>query len=107
VLEPQWVQQFTGTPEHLIGPKYKRAVQMLFRMITPRISKSRSIVVRKGIPKDVRADYERLYGQKWEAKLTLTGKDKPTASFGSLIRSSESNSFQVAMSAVQAITAVS
>ena len=30
---------------------------MLFRMITPRISKSRSTIVRKGIPKDVRADY--------------------------------------------------
>jgi integrase len=46
-------------------------------MITPRISKSRSIVVRKGIPKDVRADYERLYGQKWEAKLTLPAGTKP------------------------------
>ena len=50
---------------------------MLFRMITPRISKSRSIDVREGIPKDVRADYERLYGQKWEAKLTLPAGTKP------------------------------
>jgi hypothetical protein len=50
---------------------------MLFRMITPRVAKSRSIVVRKGIPKDVRADYERLYGQKWEAKLTLPAGTKP------------------------------
>ena len=50
---------------------------MLFRMITPHISKSRSIVVRKGIPKDVRAEYERLYGQKWEAKLTLPAGTKP------------------------------
>ena len=50
---------------------------MLFRMITPRVSKSRSIIVRKGIPKDVRADYERLYGQKWEAKLTLPAGMKP------------------------------
>jgi integrase len=49
---------------------------MLFRMITPRLSKSRSVVVRKGIPKDVRADYERLYGQKWEAKLTLPAGTK-------------------------------
>jgi hypothetical protein len=76
-LERQWVQQVTGTTEHLAGPKYKRAVQMLFRMITPRVAKSRSIVVRKGIPKDVRADYERLYGQKWEAKLTLPAGTKP------------------------------
>jgi hypothetical protein len=44
---------------------------MLFRMITPRISKSGSIVHRKGIPEPVRADYQRLYGQRWEAKLTL------------------------------------
>jgi integrase len=44
---------------------------MLFRMITPRISKSGSIVHRKGIPEAVRADYQRLYGQRWEAKLTL------------------------------------
>jgi hypothetical protein len=50
---------------------------MLFRMISPRVSKSRSIIVRKGIPKDVRADYERLYGQKWEAKLTLPAGTKP------------------------------
>ena len=50
---------------------------MLFRMITPRVSKSRSIVVRKAIPNDVRADYERLYGQKWEAKLTLPAGTKP------------------------------
>jgi hypothetical protein len=50
---------------------------MLFRMITPRISKSRSIIVRKAIPKDVRADYERLYGQRWEAKLTLPAGMKP------------------------------
>jgi integrase len=50
---------------------------MLFPMITPRISKSRSITVRKGIPKDVRDDYEKLYGQRWEAKLTLPAGTKP------------------------------
>jgi integrase len=49
---------------------------MLFRMITPRVSKSRSVTIRKGIPKDVRADYERLYGQRWEAKLTLSAGTK-------------------------------
>ena len=50
---------------------------LLFRMITPRISKSRSITIRKGIPKDVRAEYQRLYGQRWEAKLTLPAGLKP------------------------------
>jgi hypothetical protein len=50
---------------------------MLFRMITPRISKSRSIVHRKGIPEAVRGEYQRLYGQRWEAKLTLPAGTKP------------------------------
>jgi integrase len=50
---------------------------MLFRMITPRVSKSRSITIRKGIPKDVRAEYQRLYGQRWEAKLTLPAGMRP------------------------------
>ena len=49
---------------------------MLFRMISPRVSKSRSIVVRKGIPKDVRDEYQRLYGQRWEAKLSLPAGTK-------------------------------
>jgi integrase len=52
-------------------------VQMLFRMITPRVSKSRSTTIRKGIPKDVRAEYQRLYGQRWEAKLTLPAGMRP------------------------------
>jgi len=50
---------------------------MLFRMVTPRISKSRSVTVRKGIPEDVRAEYQRRHGQKWEAKLTLPAGMKP------------------------------
>jgi hypothetical protein len=50
---------------------------MLFRMITPRVSKSRSITVRKAIPADVRAEYKRRHGQKWEAKLTLPAGTKP------------------------------
>jgi hypothetical protein len=49
---------------------------MLFRMITPRITKSRTIIIRKGIPKDVRDDYQRLYGQRWEAKLSLPAGTK-------------------------------
>ena len=27
-------------------------------------------IARKGIPKDVREEYENLYGQRWEAKVT-------------------------------------
>src|SRR5260370_22896262 len=50
---------------------------MLFRMISPRVTKSRAIVIRKGMPKDVRDDYQRLYGQRWEAKLTLPAGMKP------------------------------
>jgi hypothetical protein len=44
---------------------------MLFRMVTPRITKSGSATFRIGIPKAVRAEYQRLHGQRWEAKLTL------------------------------------
>jgi integrase len=76
-LELQRVQEVTETIEHLTSPKYKRAVQMLFRMITPRICNSRAITVRKGIPKDVRDEYQRLYGQRWEAKLTLPAGMRP------------------------------
>ena len=50
---------------------------MLFRMATPRRSKSGSITVRKGIPKDVRAEYQRLYGPGWEAKLTVPAGTRP------------------------------
>ena len=44
---------------------------MSFRMITPRRSRSGSIKVRKGIPKDVRSEYLRLYGMSREATLTV------------------------------------
>jgi hypothetical protein len=50
---------------------------MLFRMATPRRSKSGSIIVRKGVPKDVRAEYQRLYGPGWEAKLTVPAGTRP------------------------------
>lgn len=46
-------------------------------MVTPRRSKSGSITARKGIPKDVRAEYQRLYGPGWEAKLTLPAGTQP------------------------------
>src|SRR5215813_13168234 len=50
---------------------------MLFRMIGPRVTKSRAIVSRKVILKDVCAEYQRLYGQRWEAKLTLPAGMRP------------------------------
>jgi integrase len=50
---------------------------MSFRMVTPRSLKSGSIKVRKGIPKDVRAEYQRLYGPGREATLTLPGGTRP------------------------------
>src|SRR6516165_6859679 len=49
---------------------------MLFRMISPHVTKSRAIVTRKVIPKDVRDEYQRLYGQRWEAKLSLPAGTK-------------------------------
>jgi hypothetical protein len=61
----------------LDGLKYKRLVQMRLRMVTPQYSKSRSIVVRKAIPKDVQKDYARLYGTRWETKLTLPAGTSP------------------------------
>jgi integrase len=41
-------------------------------------SKSGTYVSRKGIPKDVQAEYAKLYGQGWEAKLTLSASLRPT-----------------------------
>ena len=47
---------------------------MPFRMSTLRRSISGSYAARKGIPKDVRGEYQRLYGPGWEAKLSLPAK---------------------------------
>src|SRR5262249_13498158 len=64
-------QEVAATHGHLDSPKYKRAVQMSFRMITPRRSRSGSVKARKVIPRDVREDYARLYGVSSEAKPTV------------------------------------
>ncbi len=40
-------------------------------------SKSGAYTARKGIPKDVQEEYERLYGVRWEAKLTLPASLRP------------------------------
>jgi integrase len=50
---------------------------MAFRMAALIRSKSGSYKARKGIPKDVQAEYYRLYGQRYEAKLTLSATLKP------------------------------
>jgi hypothetical protein len=50
---------------------------MSFRMAALTRSKTGTYVARKGIPKDVRAEYERLYGHGWEAKWTLPAATRP------------------------------
>jgi hypothetical protein len=40
-------------------------------------SKSGAYTARKGIPKDVQDEYERLYGQRWEVKLSLPADTRP------------------------------
>ncbi len=50
---------------------------MAFLMAALNRSKSGAYTARKSIPKDVQAEYERLYGQSWEAKLTLPATLKP------------------------------
>jgi hypothetical protein len=44
---------------------------MAFAMAALTRSKSGAYTARKGIPKDAQAEYDRLYGQGWEAKVTL------------------------------------
>ncbi len=50
---------------------------MPFALASMTKSKAGSYSVRKGIPADVRDEYERLYGQRWEAKLTLSSSTQP------------------------------
>jgi hypothetical protein len=50
---------------------------MPFGMAALNRSKSGAYTARKGIPKDVQDEYERLYGHRWEAKLTLPATLKP------------------------------
>jgi hypothetical protein len=59
---------------HPNSPKYKRAVQMAFAMPALVRLKSGAYTARKAIPKDVQDEYALLYGQRWEAKLTLSAK---------------------------------
>src|SRR5262245_8053234 len=50
---------------------------MPFAMAALNRSKSGAYTARKGIPKDVQEEYERLFGPRWEAKLTLPATLKP------------------------------
>lgn len=47
---------------------------MALRMVGLSFSKSGGYVARKGIPKDVRGDYSKLYGVGWEERFTLSGE---------------------------------
>jgi len=51
--------------------EYKRALRMAFRMPGLKRSKSGAYTARKGIPVDVRAEYQRLYGRSWEELFRL------------------------------------
>jgi hypothetical protein len=46
-------------------------------MATLTRSKSGAYSARKVIPKDVQDEYERLYGPRWEAKLSLPADTRP------------------------------
>jgi hypothetical protein len=61
---------------------------MLFRTVSARRSKSGSVIARKGIPEDVREDYQRLYGQRWEAKLSVPA-GTPAEARGALVHLKE------------------
>lgn len=50
---------------------------MAFRMTSLRRSKAGTYTVRKSIPKDVQDEYQRLYGQRWEAKFSVPAGLRP------------------------------
>ena len=67
-----WLQYRVDRPDVFARAKYKRALQMAFRMAAlVRSTKSGEYTARKGIPKDVREAYARLYGPRWEALFKL------------------------------------
>jgi hypothetical protein len=50
---------------------------MPFLIAALRRSRSGAYAARKAIPKDVQGTYERLYGQRWEAKFSLPALTRP------------------------------
>jgi site-specific recombinase XerD len=74
---PQWVQQRTDRPNVFARAKYKRRIQMALRMVGLVKAEGGGFVARKGIPADVREDYARLYGVRWEAQLRIPSGTPP------------------------------
>ncbi|MGY4356081.1 hypothetical protein ACVWZR_005133 [Bradyrhizobium sp. i1.3.1] len=64
-------QQLTDRPDVFAPPKIQKALQMALRMVELVRAKGGGFIARKGIPADVRDDYERLYGVRWEAQLRI------------------------------------
>ena len=62
---------------HSACPEYKRAVQMAFTMARLNRRPSGAFTARKVIPQDVRAEYQRVYGQGWEVKFSAPAGTPP------------------------------
>jgi hypothetical protein len=54
---------------------------MAVRMASLNHTTTGELVARKGIPADVRNEYFRLYGVRWEERLTLPPKHEATIAF--------------------------
>jgi hypothetical protein len=64
-------QHLTDRPAGFAPPKIQKAAQMALRMVALNRAADGRWFARKGIPEDVREDYQRLYGHKREAHLKL------------------------------------
>src|SRR5689334_19478402 len=70
--------QLSAQSSDLDAPKvHKRVHNDVLRMPTPKRAPDGSYRLRKRLPDDVREQYARLYGPKYEAKLTLPAGTKP------------------------------
>ena len=65
------LQQVIGQPDHFARSSIQRAMQMPIRMAALNHSTIGATKSRKAIPKDVRAEYKRLYGVGHEAILVV------------------------------------
>ena len=64
-------QHLTDRPAGFAPPEIQKAAQMALRMVALNRAADGRWFARKGIPEDVREDYQRLYGHKREAHLKL------------------------------------
>ena len=71
-------QHLTDEPNVFAPWKIQKALQMALRMVALVRAADGRWFARKGIPKDVRDEYARLYGMRYEAQLKLSG-DTPRA----------------------------